>query len=173
MLKSREYDYNIYVVDGVVRLSAYEVKYLDNPDDPRPMESNGSKWITLEIPMTMEHYGEIAYLLENPKWHIPDENALARLDTDTPTELEKRAVAIDGWQDFDTWVGGDDWYDGLPTKRLKNWIDGLPEYTPEYTHEWVNADEAWAKLSRATAYPATEIVACANCDATYTVAKSF
>ena len=173
MLKSKEYDYNIYVVDGVVRLSAYEVNYLDDPKNPRPCSTNTDKWITLEIPMTMEHYGEIAYLLENPKWHIPDEDNLARLDTDTPTELERRAVAIEGWQDFDTWVGGEEWYDGLPTQRLKDWLDGLPDYTPTLAHQWVDADLAWQKLSQSTEFPATAEVACANCEATYTIGKSF
>jgi hypothetical protein len=173
-MKSKSYDFNVYVVDGEVRLSAYEVKYLDNPENAVPVETNTSNYHTLVIPMTMAHYGEVAYLVEDPKWHTADDDAVYRMiDTDKPTELERRAVAIDNWQDYDAWVGGDEWYDGLPTQRLKDWVDGLPEYEPELAHEWVGSDEAWNTLKTATELPATATVKCANCEETYSIGKSW
>ncbi len=172
-MKSKLYDFNVYVVDGVVRLSAYEMKYLDNPENCEPVETNTGKFTTLEIPMTMAHYGEVAYLLENPKWHTADDDAVLRLiGSDNPTELERRAVAIDEWQDYDAWVGGQEWLDGLPTQRLKDWADGLPEYEAEPAHEWsVSSTEVFEQLRLAPTKPVSAEVKCRNCEETYTVSK--
>ena len=174
-MKSKDYDINLYVVDGVVRLSAYELKYLDDPKNRVPNETNHDKFTTLEIPMTMEHFGEVAYLLNDPKWHTAADDEVYRLvDTDNPTDLERRAVAIDKWQDYDSWEGGEDWYNGLPTQRLKDWVDGLPEYEPEPSHEWERStEEVFAELRRATEFPTYVTTKCRNCDETYRVGKEW
>jgi hypothetical protein len=170
-VKSKEYEFNVYVVDGMVRLSAYEMKYLDNPENQEPAETNGDKFITLVIPMNMDHFGEVAYLLENPKWHVPKEKP-EMADGTEPTELDLRAVAIDGWQDYDSWEGGEDWYNGLPTQRLKDWVDGLPEYEPEPSHEWsMTSTEVFEQLRRSPERPVYADVKCLNCDETYQVGK--
>jgi hypothetical protein len=150
------------------------MKYLDNPDNQEPTETNTDKYLTLEIPMTMAHYGEIAYLLENANWHVPDEDDLGLLDTDTPTELERRAVAIDAWQDYDAWEGGEDWLDGLPTQRLKDWVNGLPEYEAEPAHEWtMTSTEVFDSLRKSPTKPAYADIKCKNCDETYQVGVMF
>jgi hypothetical protein len=172
-VKSKEYEFNVYVVDGIVRLSAYEMRYLDNPENQEPMETNGDKFHTIEIPMTMAHYGEVAYLLEDPKWHTPKEK-FEMADGEVFTELELRALAIDGWQDYDAWEGGEDWYNGLPTQRLKDWVDGLPEYEPEPAHEWtLTTQEVFEQLRRSPERPVYAEVKCKNCEETYTVGKQW
>lgn len=172
-MRSRDYDINVYVVDGVLRLSAYELKYLDNPERQEPVESNGDKFITLEIPMTMEHYGEVAYLLTDPKWHTPNET-FEMADGEMYTAEELFALAVDRWQDYDSWEGGEDWYNGLPTQRLKDWIDGLPEYEPEPAHEWERgSEEVFAELRRATEFPTYITVKCRNCEETYRLGKEW
>jgi hypothetical protein len=135
-VKSKEYEFNVYVVDGMVRLSAYEMKYLDNPENQEPKEKP-----------------EMA-------------------DGTEPTELDLRAEAIEGWQDYDSWEGGEDWYNGLPTQRLKDWVDGLPEYEPEPSHEWsMTTAEVFDQLRRSPERPVYADVKCLNCDETYQVGK--
>lgn len=171
-MKSKQYDFNVYVVDGVVRLSAYEMKYLDNPRNCEPVETNTDKFTTLEIPMTMAHYGEVAYLLEDANWHTPKDGDRELLDGEDHTALELRAVAIDGWQDYDAWVGGVEWYLSLPTDRLRDWVDGLPEYEAEPAHEWtVSSHEVFEQLRVAPERPVYAEVKCLNCEETYTVGK--
>lgn len=175
MVKSKDYEFNVYVTDGIVNLSAYEMRYLDNPDNQEPTETNTEKYLTLEIPMTMAHYGEIAYLLEDTKWHVADDDAvsLVVLETDDdPSELERRAVAIDNWQDYDSWVGGDEWLAGLPTQRLKDWVNGLPEYEAEPAHEWTTtSEEVFEQLRVAPLKPVYAEIKCKNCEETYTIGK--
>ena len=170
-MKSREYEYNVYVVDAVVRLSAYELKYLDNPENQEPMETNGDKFITLEIPMTMENYGEVAYLLENPKWHTPKEK-FEMADGEVYTENELFALAVENWQEYDSWEGGTAWLDGLPSKRLHDWVNGLPEYEPAPAHEWtMTTPEVFETLRLSPERPVYVDVKCRNCDETYQVGK--
>jgi hypothetical protein len=170
-VKSKEYEFNVYVVDGVARLSAYEMKYLDNPERREPAETNGDKWHTLEIPMTMTNYGELAYLLEDPKWHVPKEE-FEMADGEAYTEAELLALAVEAWQDHDSWEGGEDWYNGLPTQRLKDWVDGLPEYEPEPSHEWsMTSTEVFEQLRRSPERPVYADVKCLNCEETYQVGK--
>lgn len=170
-MKSKEYEFNVYVVDGVLRLSAYEIKYLDNPENQEPMETNGDKWHTLEIPMTMENYGEVAYLLGDPNWHTPKEKP-EMADGTEPTEADLLAHAIEGWQDHDSWEGGEGWYYGLPTQRLKGFVETLPEYEPEPAHEWTTTTvEVFEQLRLAPERPVYADVKCKNCDETYQVGK--
>jgi hypothetical protein len=172
-VKSKEYEYNVYVVDAVVRLSAYEMKYLDNPENQEPMETNGDKFITLEIPMTMENYGEVAYLLENPNWHILKEE-LEMADGEVYTEDELFALAVEAWQEYDSWEGGTAWLNGLPSKRLRDFVNGLPEYEPEPAHEWtMTTAEVFEQLRLSPERPVYADVKCKNCDETYQVGKVF
>lgn len=170
-MKSKEYEYNVWAVDGVVSLSAYELKYLDNPENHEPTETNTDNWHTLEIPMTMENFGEIAYLLEDTKWHIPKAEP-EKADGTEHTEAELLALAIDGWQDHDSWEGGEGWYYGLPTQRLKAWVETLPEYEPAPSHEWTTTtDKVFESLRRETTRPVYAEVKCKNCDESYQVGK--
>ena len=170
-MKSKQYEFNVYVVDGVLRLSGYEMKYLDNPENQEPMETNSDKWHTLEIPMDMEHFGEVAYLLEDTKWHIPKEKP-EMADGTEPTKADLLEEAIEGWQDYDAWEGGDDWYHGLPTQRLKEWVAGLPEYEPEPAHEWtMTTPEVFETLRLSPERPVYVDVKCKNCEETYQVGK--
>ena len=170
-MKSREYEYNVYVVDAVVRLSAYELKYLDNPENQEPMETNGDKFITLEIPMTMENYGEVAYLLESPSWHILKEE-LEMADGEVYTEAELFDLAVEAWQEYDSWEAGTAWVNGLPSKRLRDFVNGLPEYEPAPAHEWtMTTAEVFEQLRLSPTRPVYADVKCKNCDESYQVGK--
>ena len=170
-MKSKEYQFNVWAVDGSVSLSAYEIKYLDNPENREPMETNGDKWHTLEIPMTMENFGEVAYLLNDPKWHIPKEK-LEKADGTEPTEAELLALAVEDWQDYDSWEGETEWLNGLPSKRLRDFVNGLPEYEPEPAHEWTTTTvEVFEQLRLAPERPVYVDVECKNCEETYRVGK--
>jgi hypothetical protein len=170
-VKSREYEYNVYVVDAVVRLSAYELKYLDNPENQEPMETNGDKFITLEIPMTMENYGEVAYLLESPSWHILKEE-LEMADGEVYTEAELFDLAVEAWQEYDSWEAGTAWVNGLPSKRLRDFVNGLPEYEPAPAHEWtMTTAEVFEQLRLSPTRPVYADVKCKNCDESYQVGK--
>jgi hypothetical protein len=172
-MKSKEYELNVYVVDGVIRLSAYEMKYLDNPENCEPAETNTEKFTTLEIPMNLDHYGEVAYLLEDPKWHLPKEE-VEMADGEEYTELYGRTLAIEGWQEYDAWKGGEDWINGLPGKRIRDWIDGLPEYEPEPSHEWdMETDQVFEMLRLLPERPVYAIVKCRNCEESYQVGKAW
>jgi hypothetical protein len=170
-VKSKEYEFNVYVVDGVARLSAYEMKYLDNPENQEPAETNGDKWHTLEIPMTMANYGELAYLLEDPKWHVPKEE-FEMADGEVYTEPQLLALAVESWQDHDAWEGGEAWLAGLPTQRLADWVAGLPEYEPAPAHEWtMTTPEVFEQLRLSPERPVYADVKCKNCDESYQVGK--
>jgi hypothetical protein len=170
-MKSKSYDYNVWVSDGVVRLTAYEMKYLDNPENQEPVESNTEKFHTIEIPMTMENYGEVSYLLEDSSWHVVKEE-LEMADGEVYTEAELLALAVDGWQDYDSWEGGTAWLNGLPSKRLKDFVNGLPEYEPAPAHEWtVTSAEVFEQLRIAPVKPVYAEIVCKNCPESYQVGK--
>jgi hypothetical protein len=171
-VKSKEYEYNVYVRDNKsVSLSAYEIKYLDNPENQEPMETNTENYTTLEIPMTMENYGEVAYLLGDPKWHIPKEE-FEMADGEAYTEAELFDIAVEAWTDYDSWDGGTAWLNGLPSKRLRDFVNGLPEYEPAPAHEWtMTTDEVFEQLRLSPERPAYADVKCKNCDESYQVGK--
>jgi hypothetical protein len=170
-VKSNEYEYNVYVVDGVVNLTAYEIKYLDNPENREPAETNTEKFHTIKTPMDMEHFGEVAYLLEDAKWHMVKEE-LEMADGEVFTEAELLALAVEGWQDYDSWEGGKDWVAGVPSQRIKDWADGLPEYEPAPAHEWTSSSvEVFESLRLAPERPVYADITCKNCDETYQIGK--
>jgi hypothetical protein len=172
-MKSREYEYNVWAVDGVVSFSAYEIKYLDNPENQEPMETNTDNWHTIEIPMTMENYGEVAYLLGDPKWHTPKEE-FEMADGEVYTEAELFDIAVEAWTDYDSWEGGTAWLNGLPSNRLRAFVDGLPEYEPAPAHEWtMTTAEVFEELRRSPERPVYADIKCKNCDETYQVGKVF
>ena len=112
-MKTNEYDINVYVVDGVVYLSAYEYTYSDAPQ-PEPNGTNTANFITLELPMDTGDADEIAYLLSDENWQGQD------------------------WQDYDSPWESKAWLSYAPA-RIAEWSDGLPEYTPTVQHQWEEA----------------------------------
>jgi hypothetical protein len=136
-MRTREYDLNVYVVDGVARLSAYEYTYSDS-DDPQPNGTNTSKFTTLEIPMDKEHADEVAFLLSDEEW---------------------QAESVDAWQEYDSPWENMAWLDTAP-ESIKAWGQALAEYEPETQHEW-------ELFTFDLKYGEHRDVACLNCDATY------
>ena len=173
-MKSKAYEYNVFVQDDkMVYLSAYEMKYLDNPENQEPVETNTGKYTTIGIPMTMENYGEVAYLLGDPKWHIPKEK-FEMVEGEVYTDNELFEMARYAWVDYDSWEGGEDWIRGLPTQQLFDWVNGLPEYEPEPAHEWLlSSTEVFEQLRLSPERPVFADVKCKNCDETYQVGKVF
>lgn len=136
-MNTREYDLNVYVVDGVARLSAYEYTYSDAPE-PEPNGTNTSKFITLEVPMDEAHSAEVAFLLSDDDW---------------------QDSSVEDWQDYDSAWENMAWLETAPAS-LQAWGATLPEYMPETQHEWVNY-QLDLKPGEHRDVP------CANCDATY------
>jgi len=136
-MRTREYDLNVYVVDGVARLSAYEYTYSDS-DDPQPNGTEMSKFVTLEVPMDEAHHDEVAFLLSDEDWH------------ESPVE---------DWQDFDSPWENMAWLETAPAS-IRAWGDALAEYEPTTQHEW-------ELYTMNLAYGERRDVKCLNCDATY------
>lgn len=136
-ITSKDYDLNVYVVDGVLRLSAYEHLYYDSPD-PTPCATNNEKFHTLPIPLEPAYDKELSYLLGSD-W--------------TKHTYEE-------WQDYDDWED----YDRLKVAEtplmLRDWADGLPEYEPTLEHEWEGFNFQIEHGSSLTVH-------CLNCDETY------
>lgn len=151
-VKTREYDLNVYVVDGEVRLSAYQYLYTDHPTDPHPYatRTDNDSWITLTLPLDPMEYGkEIAYLLDDPDW--------ADIDGSEFVSVAEK------WDDTDFAWESMSWLDREDTPELlREWANGLPEYEPRTTHEWAEAPLTGLD------YGESREVACLNCDTTYT-----
>jgi hypothetical protein len=119
----------------------------------------------------MENYGEVAYLLESPKWHTVKEE-LEMADGEVYTEAELFDLAVEAWQEYDSWEGGTAWLNGLPSKRLRDFVNGLPEYEPEPAHEWtMTTAEVFEQLRLSPERPVYADVKCKNCDESYQVGK--
>jgi hypothetical protein len=147
----RTYDVNVYVVDGVVRLSAYEHKYSDNPEAREPIETNTEKFHTISFPMGDDHREEISYLLDSDEWDDLDQYP--------------DGVAV-GWQDYDSpWEQLDWLYEGDTPEKIRVWADLLPEYAPEVAHEWV--ENNFMGMERGTILKTM----CKNCDASYDIRR--
>jgi hypothetical protein len=142
-MKIKEYDLNVYVVDGVARLSAYQYQYSDHPTNPEPISTkmDNDSWITLSLPLEPMYHEEMSYLLGDKDWQSQD------------------------WQDYDSPWESVEWLDcDEAPATLRAWVNGLPEYEPEVVHDWGdhNLD-----------FPRGSILAvpCKNCDATYDVRR--
>lgn len=150
-LMVRTYDVNVYVVDGVVRLSAYEHKYSDNPEAREPIETNTENFHTLELPMSDDCREEISYLLDSDEWD----------------DLEQHPEGIvEAWQDYDSpWEQVEWLYEGDTPEKIRVWADSLPEYAPQVAHEWVKNN--FLGMERGTILRTQ----CKNCEATYDVRR--
>lgn len=138
IMRTREYDLNVYVVDGVASLSAYEYTYSDAPN-PEPNGTNTENYTTLRVPMSTMRSAEVAFLVRDPNWAS---NILA------------------SWDDYDSPWENMAWLDTAPPS-IKQWADALPEYTPQTRHEY-------SKAEFDLAYGESRDIKCLYCDEVYT-----
>jgi hypothetical protein len=156
-MKTREYDINAYVVDGVLRLTAYQYEYSDKPNGlGEPISTNTSAdYLTLSLNMDSPNNAEaVAYLLDDENWSVV--NLVGE-----PTEQEVWQAIVDKWQDYDSPWENMTWLDYAP-EQIRAWADMLPEYTPNLVHEWQDI-ALLPTLHRGE----TRQVKCLNCEATY------
>lgn len=101
-MKTKDYDYNIYVLDGVLSLSAYQLEIA--PNGHTQIRTDNFK--TLDIPMIESNKDEIAYLLDSEEW---EDDAY-------------------GWDEYDAWRGCDYLTEGDTPAMIAEWVNRLPEY---------------------------------------------
>lgn len=104
MNNPKKYDYNVYVVDGYITLTAYRQQHVITAMGERFMEGDYAKSITLKMPMTVQYFDEIAYLLHFDQWNKVD------------------------WEEYDDWLP-DEYltYESAP-KAIFDWVCLLPNY---------------------------------------------
>lgn len=101
-MKSNEYDYNIYVIDGVLSLSAYQLERASNGQK----QLRTDNYVTQRYPMTKENHAIISYLLDSEDW----------------------ADDIAYWDEMDIWQGKDYLTEGDVPVMIAEWVNALPEY---------------------------------------------
>jgi len=101
-----QYDINIFVDEDnqQLNLTAYELMYQNGE-----LCCNTDTYTTLRIPMTIQYFDEIAYLLDNENW----------LDN------------IDELAGYDEWNTSDYLKVGTTPKMIAEWADGLLPYEEE------------------------------------------
>lgn len=99
---TKEYDYNVYVYDGMVSLSAYqqEVNQFGH------VQTRTDVYHTLKFDFDESNREEISYLLNSEDW--PDD--------------------YEYWEEHDEWVSLDDLTMGDTPEAIKNFLDNLPGY---------------------------------------------
>jgi hypothetical protein len=101
-MKTKEYDFNIYVIDGVLSLSAYQLEIASNGQ--RQLRTDN--YITKYYPMTEENYEEITYLLDSEDW----------IDE------------LSNWEEYDAWGYNEHLTEGEVPASITEWVNSLPEY---------------------------------------------
>ena len=108
-----DYDLNVYIVDGVLNLTAYEQLY-DDSSNPEPCATNNEKFTILPIPIEPAYDRELTYLL-GEDW------------------VKSR---VEDWQDYDEWEDLKILATPDTPLILSEWAKGLPPYEPEIEHQW-------------------------------------
>ena len=100
-MKTKEYDYNVYVSEDVLSLCAYEQELSATGQ----LQTRTDKYKTLKIELTEANHEEIAYLLNTEDWQDDNE-----------------------WNEYDSWHDLNYLIEGDTPEVIKNWLDKLPEY---------------------------------------------
>ena len=108
-MKLKDYDYNIYVADGEISLSAYRLCHEEHKG-VKHLTTDTANYTSLRLPMTEEYHEEITYLLSLEDWQ------------DIPAE---------DLEEFDDWVGLDYLTRDDTPAIIKSFLDHLPEYEIE------------------------------------------
>jgi hypothetical protein len=104
-----KYDINIYVIDNVLHLLAYELSKTSTGFYTCDYE----KEIALLIPMDNQHHEEIAYLLDSEEWNDGEHD----------------------WEEYDEWETTDYLKEGNTPFLIKTWVRSLPEYIPRKANQ--------------------------------------
>lgn len=101
-MKTKDYDYNIYVLDGVLSLSAYQLEIASNGQ----IQIRTDNYVSEHYQMTPENHDVISYLLDSEDW----------------------ADDIAGWDEIDMWRGKEYLTEGNVPAMIAEWVNNLPEY---------------------------------------------
>lgn len=125
-MRTKEYDINFYVNEGVLSISAYELM-IDSEGD---ITTNNDKWHTLSIKLNSTDPEDLRILdkVLGDEWDYLDPTFID-LESDNLDEELEQAIA-DNWQEFDEWVDTKAIVD-LGFQKIDEWYDNLPEYEME------------------------------------------
>ena len=102
MTKDKEYDFNIYVLDGVVSLSAYQLEIAPNGQ----IQTRTDNYVSQRYPMTIENLDAVSWLLDSEDW------------------IDK----IEDWDEHDSWEGYAYFAEGNTPAPILEWVKALPDY---------------------------------------------
>jgi len=101
-MKTKDYEYNIYVLDGVLSLSAYQLEIASNGQ----VQVRTDNYVSERYDMTPENHDVISYLLDSDDW----------------------ADDIAYWDEHDDWHGLEYLTEGDVPAMIAEWVNNLPEY---------------------------------------------
>ncbi len=108
-MKLKDYDYNIYVADGEVSLSAYRLCHQEYKG-VKHLTVDSANYTSLRLPLTDDYLEENQYLLG--------------LD-------DLSEVSVKDLEEFDDWVGLDYLTRDDTPAIIKSFLEHLPEYEIE------------------------------------------
>jgi len=101
-MKTKDYDYNIYVLDGVLSLSAYQLEIASHGY----IQTRTDNYVSEHYQMTPDNHDVISYLLNSEDW----------------------ADDIAGWDELDMWRDKEYLAEGDVPAMIAEWVNNLPEY---------------------------------------------
>ena len=131
-MKSKLFDVNVYVIDGMVNVIFYKLKYSDAGDGV-PAEADTTD---------AGEVGRVSLVLASKDG---EEIEAIRYALDAE-EFDNRPLTE--WEEFDEWNTSDWFMEGTAPRIFREFYDGLEEYEPELTHIWETvpgtAEHVWS-----------------------------
>lgn len=115
-----ERDYNVWVDDNTVIVTAYE--WLLDEAGENPVATNTERFVSYRIPMTAENGEVVGRLLETAEWQGEE------------------------WQDYDAWVDPETVTGASPA--LAEWVASLEPYTADVAHDFEYDEASGSGLNR-------------------------
>jgi len=120
IMKSKLFDVNVYVIDGVVNVFFYKLIYAD--------ALNGSI-----VGAATSKSGEAGRLAINIHSQDREEIEAIRYALDCDSYDDR---PLNEWEEFDEWNTSEWFMQGDTPKIFRDFANGLQEYEPEIGHAW-------------------------------------
>lgn len=117
-MKSKLFDVNVYVIDGMVNVIFYKLIYADalNGDIVGADTSTEAGRVTLNIhSQDGEEIEAIRYALDSEEYD---------------------GQPLNDWEEYDAWNTSDWFMQGTAPRIFREFYDGLESYEPELGHAW-------------------------------------
>lgn len=101
-MKSNQYDFNVWISEGILALCAYE---LEETGDG--LQCRTDKFLVKDFEMIEQNHDVIAYLLDNEEWNNGD---------------------VSEWDEYDDWFDVAYLTQGDTPAIITEWVNNLPEY---------------------------------------------